>query len=174
MKGEDALTERMNLQIFHNQGKHRTPIWWVHNDGGRAEAGFKGQSLDCGVRALSITSGLGYQLCYDIAIEIGKSDRKSKHKDIKSHPRRGIYTPTFNRMLRHIAKIHGVEYEWVPTMGIGTGCKVHLTAHELPKGRLIANVSRHLAAVIDGVIHDTHDCSRGGTRCVYGYWLRVR
>jgi len=25
--------------------------------------------------------------------------------------------------------------------------------------------------VIDGVLHDTHDCSRDGTRCVYGYWL---
>jgi hypothetical protein len=30
--------------------------------------------------------------------------------------------------------------------------------------------SRHLVAVIDGVIHDTHDCSRDGTRCVYGYF----
>jgi hypothetical protein len=25
-------------------------------------------------------------------------------------------------------------------------------------------------AVIDGVIYDTPDCSRGGTRCVYGYF----
>jgi hypothetical protein len=25
--------------------------------------------------------------------------------------------------------------------------------------------------VIDGVLHDTHDCTRGGTRCVYGYWI---
>jgi hypothetical protein len=24
--------------------------------------------------------------------------------------------------------------------------------------------------MIDGVIHDTHDCSRRGKRCVYGYW----
>jgi hypothetical protein len=31
-------------------------------------------------------------------------------------------------------------------------------------------VSRHAVAVIDGVIHDTYDCSRGGKRCVYGYW----
>jgi hypothetical protein len=27
--------------------------------------------------------------------------------------------------------------------------------------------------VIDGVIHDTFDPSRGGTRCVYGYWIKV-
>lgn len=55
-------------------------------------------------------------------------------------------------------------------MGVGTGCKVHLRAAELPKGRLIVRVSRHLVAVLDGMIHDTHDCSRDGTRCVYGYW----
>jgi hypothetical protein len=24
--------------------------------------------------------------------------------------------------------------------------------------------------MIDGIIYDTHDCSRRGKRCVYGYW----
>jgi len=64
---------------------------------------------------------------------------------------------------------------WFPTMGIGTGCRVHLRADELPEGRIIARLSRHLCAVIDGVPHDTHDPSRDGTRCVYGYfmWERV-
>jgi hypothetical protein len=45
-----------------------------------------------------------------------------------------------------------------------------LCASELPQGALLVKVSKHLTAVIDGVIHDTHDCSRGGTRCVYGYF----
>jgi len=30
--------------------------------------------------------------------------------------------------------------------------------------------SKHYTAVIDGVIHDTHDPSRDGTRAVYGYY----
>jgi hypothetical protein len=55
-------------------------------------------------------------------------------------------------------------------MQIGSGCTVHLSADELPSGRLVVSVSKHLTAVIDGVIHDTHDPSRRGTRCVYGYW----
>ena len=55
-------------------------------------------------------------------------------------------------------------------MGIGTGCKVHLRKDELPMGRIIVALSKHYAAVIDGVVHDTHDPSRSGTRCVYGYW----
>jgi hypothetical protein len=55
-------------------------------------------------------------------------------------------------------------------MQIGSGCKVHLRADELPNGRLVVHTSRHSTAVIDGVIHDTYDPSRGGNRCVYGYW----
>ena len=48
-----------------------------------------------------------------------------------------------------------------------------LRADELPGGTLIASCSRHMVAVIDGVIRDTHDPSRGGTRCVYGYYIRA-
>jgi hypothetical protein len=38
-------------------------------------------------------------------------------------------------------------------------------------------LSKHYAAVIDGVLYDTHDydthdCAREGMRCVYGYWIR--
>ena len=61
--------------------------------------------------------------------------------------------------------------QWVSCMGIGTGCTTHLRVDEIPmQGRIIASVSKHLTAVIDGVINDTYDPSRDGTRCVYGYW----
>jgi hypothetical protein len=57
-------------------------------------------------------------------------------------------------------------------MHIGSGCTAHLRDGEswVPQGRVIVKVSKHYTALIDGVIHDTHDPSRGGTRCVYGYW----
>lgn len=32
------------------------------------------------------------------------------------------------------------------------------------------NRRKHVCAVINGVIHDTFDSSREGSRCVYGYW----
>ena len=66
--------------------------------------------------------------------------------------------------------MEGLGFRWTPTMHVGQGCKVHLVAEELPAGRLVASVSRHYVAVIDGVIRDLTDPSRGGTRCVYGYW----
>lgn len=58
----------------------------------------------------------------------------------------------------------------VESISVGSGCKVHLRSSELPQGPLIVKVSRHLAAVIDRVLYDTHDCSRSGTQCVYGYF----
>ena len=59
-------------------------------------------------------------------------------------------------------------------MKIGSGCTVHLLADELPKGRLVVSVSKHEVAVIDGEIHDIYDCSRDGSRCVYGYYYNPR
>jgi hypothetical protein len=59
-------------------------------------------------------------------------------------------------------------FVWTPTMGIGTGCTVHLRAGELPLGRLVVSISRHYTAVIDGVVWDTIDPCGGGMRCVYG------
>jgi hypothetical protein len=55
-------------------------------------------------------------------------------------------------------------------MQIGSGCTVHLKSNELPTGRLVVRCSKHVVAVIDGALHDNHDSSRNGTRCVYGYW----
>jgi hypothetical protein len=70
----------------------------------------------------------------------------------------------------HSAILAERGWKWTATMGIGTGCTVHLRADELPSGRIIATVSGHLVAVVDGVVHDTHDPTRDGTRCVYGYY----
>jgi hypothetical protein len=63
-------------------------------------------------------------------------------------------------------------WKWVATMQIGKGCQVHMREDELPKATIICRVSKHVACVKDGVVHDTHDCSRGGTRCVYGYFIK--
>jgi hypothetical protein len=58
-------------------------------------------------------------------------------------------------------------------MLVGSGCKVHLVANELPMGRLVISVSKHLTAMIDGVIHDVYpNVARGGKRAVYGYWKK--
>jgi hypothetical protein len=77
-----------------------------------------------------------------------------------------MYKTTIRRVLE------GLGWVSTPTMAIGSDCTVHLRDGELPGGRLIVSVSKHMVAVVDGVIHDASDPSRDGTRCVYGCWKR--
>jgi hypothetical protein len=141
-------------------------IKYQYDDGGRAHAGYKGTTGDCSVRAVAIAAGLPYQQVYDDLNMLANDERPRGNKK-RSNARTGVHRKTTSRYLERIG------FEWVPTMGIGTGCKVHLKADELPSGPLVVSVSKHLAAVIDGVLHDNHDSSRDGTRCVYGYWQKV-
>lgn len=137
------------------------------DDGGRAAAGFKGHTGDCVTRAIAIATEKPYQETYDAINGVSANERSSKRRSGKSSARTGVHKPTYRKYLESLG------WKFTPTMGIGTGCKVHLRDGELPSGRLIVAVSRHLVAVIDGVIHDTSDPSREGTRCVYGYYQRI-
>jgi hypothetical protein len=40
-------------------------------------------------------------------------------------------------------------------MFINQGCKTHLAENELPSGKLIVQIAKHLTTVIDGMINDT-------------------
>jgi len=133
-------------------------LTFCRNDGGRALAGFKGEARDCVTRAIAIASGREYGQVYDNLNSIGQCF------GLRSVSRTGVPRAVYETYL------FGIGAVWTPTMTIGTGCKVHLDPSELPTGRLICRLSRHLVAVIDGVIHDTHDPSRNGRRCVYGFW----
>jgi len=144
---------------------------FVYNDGGRKAAGYKGDAGDCVTRAVAIASGLKYQEVYDRLAEGNANQRRTKGQTKNANARTardGIDTT------RKWFKDYMIElgFKWTPTMTIGSGCKVHLTPDELPGGVLVCNVSKHQVAVIDGVIHDNHDCSREGKRCVYGYWQK--
>lgn len=145
---------------------------YVFNDGGRAAAGHKGFTGDCVCRSICIATGLPYDEVYATLALGNKNQRNSKRSKHRKHNKvetasHGISTK--RKWFQDYMKSLG--FVWVNTMGIGSGCKVHLKAEELPKGRIIVRVSKHYAAVIDGVLNDTHDCSRGETRCVYGYWM---
>ena len=151
-------------------------IKFVYDDGGRGGAGYKGKAGDCGVRALAIAARMPYQQAYDL---VGAAcDRERPRRNGKrSSPRNGVFVETYRKVL------DGMGAKWTPTMKIGFGCTMHLSADELPAGRLIVRLSKHYCAVIDGVVHDTFDPNdrevwrtpdgaavNAGPRCVYGYW----
>jgi hypothetical protein len=133
-------------------------IRFVHNDGGRAAAGFVGEAGDCVTRAIAIISERPYKEVHDSLTEWQGWDADGGGNVL------GHFT--------HKKFILSLGFIWVPLMHVGSGCKVHLSADELPMGRIIVRVSHHLTAVIDRVLYDNHDCSRDGTRCVYGYYTK--
>jgi hypothetical protein len=142
---------------------------FIFNDGGRAEAGYKGQTGDCVCRSICIVTGKPYDEVYQALAEGNFTQRKSKHsKKGKRTAANGINTKRkwFNEYMLSLG------FKWVPTMFVGVGCKMHLKKEELPTGKIICNVSKHFVAVVDGVINDIYYCSREGTRCVYGYYYK--
>lgn len=143
-------------------------VWqnYKYDDGGRERAGYKGTTGDCVCRAISIATGMPYNEVYKLINEYGKMERITKKRKTRSNARNGVHKDTARKLLNDLG------WEWHPTMKIGSGCKVHLNADELPSGRIICSVSKHYVAVIDGVVHDTYDCTRNGKRCVYGYYTK--
>jgi len=137
---------------------------FIFHDGGRAAAGYKGRTGDCVTRSIAIATERTYQEVYDSLNLHAQAERIGKRKKKRSSSRTGVFRQTYQ------AYLESLGWRWTSTMSIGSGCKIHLRPSELPRGPLIVKVSRHLTAVIDGVLYDTHDCSRGGTRCVYGYF----
>lgn len=131
---------------------------FVYCDGGRSKY-FQAKNVgDCAIRAVAIATGTDYKVVYDEFKKLngGKSCRNGTPKKVD----------------KQYLKNNG--WIWHPTMLIGQGCSVHLNEKELPKGTLIVSVSKHLTCVKDGVIYDTYDCSRDGSRCVYGYWTKKK
>ena len=145
---------------------------FVEDDGGRSLAGFKGTTGDCVTRAIAIATGKPYREVYDalhdgmreFATGRSKAAKCSAARSGGTSPRNGVHRKVYESYLLSLG------WTWTPTMKIGSGCTTHLRAGELPGGRLVVRVSKHVTAVIDGEVHDTYDPSYDGTRCVYGYY----
>lgn len=167
------------------------------NDGGRAAAGYKGNTGDCVCRAIAIAADLPYQEVYNRLAKGNGTQKKTKRGN-----KAGFTAAKGINVKRQWFRDYMAElgFEWVATMKIGQGCRVHLTDGELPMGRLVVAVSKHYTTVLDGVINDTysperetHTCRPNDSgelkhgewinegnnmicsiqrRCVYGYWIK--
>lgn len=168
------------IDLRHWDGTEALPF--VLDDGGRLAAGFKGRAGDCVARSMAIASGRPYgEIYYRLSVGMG-SQRRSR-QDVRLGRHQAASARNGVNVDRKWYKEYMVElgFVWVPTMRLGSGCKVHLLKDELPDGRLVVHLSKHSTAVIDGVIHDTSNPTRATIetiasvqrmrhRCVYGYW----
>ena len=159
--------------MFFKKFFSKSDLKFKYDDGGRSNAGYKGVAGDCVVRSIAIAANLSYKKVYEDlyqANEIFRNTSKTKLarslKQKNDSPRMGTHRVVLKKYLLQLG------WKWTPTMFIGQGCKIHLKKNELPNGTLIISCSKHITVVKEGILHDTYDCSRNGTRCVYGYWKK--
>lgn len=124
-------------------------ILFQYNDGGRHRAGFDSYVGDCVTRAISIIFDFKY---LDAHEQVNILSRRFKDKD--SLVPNGISLSTTKKLMKHFNLIwcQANDYSLIPK-----------------KGKYILNLPNHVCAVIDGVIHDTHDSRKKSNR-IYGYW----
>ena len=127
---------------------------YKYNDGGRMKYFRASNVSDCVTRAIAIATHRDYKDVYD-----------SIKKIVGYTPRNGVANKDTEKVMLACGGV------WHACTSIGSGCKIHLEDNEIPmKGSVVCKLSKHVVAVVDGVINDTYDPSRDGNRCVYGYW----
>lgn len=151
-----------------------TGLPWVQDDGGRAGSGFRGEEVgDCAVRAIAIALGIAYREVYDglRLLQVAAYDgarTKSRKDAIGRSPRDGVPREVMDAYLSE----H--DWVWVPVVRVGMAERMHMRVQELPEeamiGPVILRISKHVCAVVGGVVRDTHDPSREGGRMIYGYY----
>lgn len=141
------------------QYAHAHPLYpMLCHDGGRKESKRSKQRNDCTVRALAIATGIPYDEAYDLLAAAGR--KSGSGFNIKK------WAPT--------ASVNNFGFKWIAFPAVSgqrrmnpmTFCKQYSTR------TYIARVAKHVFAVIDGVIYDTHepraDC------CIYGVWEIIK
>jgi hypothetical protein len=163
---------------------------WVKDDGGRRGSGIarganrKDKTHDCVTRAIAIATEKPYRDVHD-ALTVGTvrhvyagtvphvyaGDYDSRYPKWTKWARRRGGVRAFDPDHGCFDVVYGTYLESLGWSYTSTkGQKVRLRADELPRGRLIVQISGHLVAVIDHVIRDTHDCGGAGRVRVKGYW----
>jgi len=129
---------------------------FVKNDGGRAASGRKGSAGDCVCRAIAIATGKPYDEVYrDLA-------QANKAAGGKASARNGLKRKVYEKYLNDL----GWTWHAAPKF---EGRKARHS--DMPNGIVIVRMARHVACVIDGVVHDTWDSRQ---KMVYGYWARAQ
>jgi len=137
-----------HLQLVNHS--HMIQKIYEYDDGGRANAGFKGKTGDCVTRAIAIATGLPYLEVYlslnDVARDYANAHKCRVARAIKRKngtcSRTGHFREVYHKFLLDLG------WKWTPVMKVGSGCTMHLDPAELPKGTIIVSLSKHLAIVI--------------------------
>jgi hypothetical protein len=141
---------------------------FLRNDGGRAVAGYKGTTGDCGVRAIAIGTGKSYGEVYYALQAIQdvfhrKHEHKRKLKARQRYVRNGVWKEVADEYLTSLG------WRWIALASIGGEVvRVQDVARLYPNS--IMRLARHFSAMVDGVNHDTWE--QMPVKRVYGVWVK--
>ena len=124
-----------------------------YNDGGREDAGYKGKTRDCTVRAMAIALKLPYKQCYE---ELAQANKEAGGK---KSVRGGVTIKVFEAVLNK----HGWYWEAAPKF------RSRKARAADTYGTVIARQARHVVAVRKGVVQDVINSSG---KMVYGIWRK--
>jgi hypothetical protein len=148
---------------------------FVYDDGGRAAAGFKGETGDCACRAIAIATGKPYREVFDglnglcALLAVSRNGRPaSSETGIPDHVIHLYLSPLG---WQWTSTDDHATHPYLSSVGWNANSTKALRLHrwDLPTGRLVVSVRKHLVTVIDHVVHDNREHWRG-RRIVHGYW----
>ena len=129
---------------------------FVYDDGGRQAAGFEGPAGDCVCRAVSIASGRSYGEVRERLNLLGGTSRV-RHSKRRASAENGLVT----------------SRPWFALYMVELGFRWHAGDGDTSAGRFVVSIPCHAFAIIDGVVHDTHEVGlRRQYYGVVGYWHR--
>jgi hypothetical protein len=150
-----------NLTLGENSWQYWVSMQFQYTDGGRSRY-FTGIAGDCVTRSFAVALGKNYLDVYQLVNIYSKLELESASearikgtgmKVRRSSANGGVYTETIHR----VAQRFGLKY--TPKVGKPSYLKQN--------GTYILLFDDHVSCVKDGVMLDTHDCSR---RLYYGYY----
>lgn len=130
---------------------------YQYDDGGRAAAGYKGKTGDCGCRAVAIATGKPYGDVYGALYAIAKSwkgnSRKAKAIRAKPSPRNGLSPDVLDAFMASI----GWRCEMVKARLHRLPAWAYTPMREGIPG-VVLYVRGHFTALVDETIRDIWDC----------------
>ena len=130
------------------------------NDGGRADAGFKGRTGDCVTRSIAIATETSYRQVYKGLTELTKLMTG------------GIKTTVRNGCSKEVA------HQYLTTLGWSLVLTPNSNLKDAPQDQtIIAVLPRHKVAVINGIVNDTWDSrvsrrTKCGSPRLLGYYIK--
>ena len=133
-------------------------IDYRYDDGGRADAGYRGKTGDCVVRAIAISASEDYRAVYRTMAEHMKRNGYSASGNAYATRERNRKAPRRRGQL----SARGVQDGVLEAYGFR---KVRLPSGERPTfteahrryGDCIVGTTKHVAAITDGALRDTFD-----------------